>query len=177
MKRPRGGARRRQHDDSNTDKRDSTPSPSAKARHQPLSTSPTPSSPLQSFAADPRCELADNAFLAFRREYLDNPTCPDNGIWFFLGSNGFRWGSDQPPTCFNLAAMAVNLAVSAVKTNNHEDVEESRAIYSRALVKTRDALCEDPVRPTDELLMTCILLSAYEVIFSNAFRNSLRRLI
>ena len=167
MKRPRGGARRWHQSPTTTQRRKSTPSPSCKscnrirANATCVDTSPT-ITPLVALTEDIGCELADRAFLTFRREYLDNPTCPDNGIWAFLRSNGFEWGADQPPTCFNLAAMAVSLAVAAMKMNDQVDLEKSRAIYTSALLKTRDALCEDPVQPTDDLLMTCILLSAYE---------------
>lgn len=109
------------------------------------------------------CALADHAFLALRREYLDNPACPDNGIWNFLGTNGFVWGPQRPETCFNLAAMAVSLAVFGIKNSDLTALDQSRTKYARALFMTRNELCTEPVDPTDELLMTCLLLSAYEV--------------
>jgi hypothetical protein len=109
------------------------------------------------------CALADSALLAFRREFVDNPAYPEIGIWAFMNAHGFSWGPDQPETCFNLAAVAVSLAVSAAKDRITVDLSHSRAVYAHALLKTRDVLSQDPLDPTDELLMTCILLSAYEV--------------
>lgn len=119
--------------------------------------------PLIPVPADLSCTLADNAFLALRLEYLHNPACPDEGLWNFLGTNGFEWGPDRPDTCFNLAAMAVSLAAYGIKNSELPALEQSRTNYAKALSKTRKALCSDPVEPTDELLLTCLLLSAYEV--------------
>lgn len=119
--------------------------------------------PLIPVPADLSCTLADHAFGTLRLEYLHNPACPDEGIWNFLGTNGFVWGPDRPDTCFNLAAMAVSLAAYGIKNSELPALEQSRTKYTKALSKTRSALCSHPVDPTDELLLTCLLLSAYEV--------------
>ncbi|ETN38060.1 uncharacterized protein HMPREF1541_07684 [Cyphellophora europaea CBS 101466] len=119
--------------------------------------------PLTPVPTDLGCALTDHAFLISRRDYLDSPSCPDNGIWSFLGKQGFVWGPYQPGTCFNLAAMAVSLAAYGIRENRPDVMEQGRRKYADALMETRAELCSPVVEPTDELLMTCLLLSAYEV--------------
>lgn len=167
-KRPRGGARKRDAEDILPQKRTCVPefpchlynSSGTDIIRDDMSMTVLPLIPVP---ADLSCTLADHAFLALRLEYLHNPSCPDEGLWNFLGTNGFTWGPDRPDTCFNLAAMAVSLAAYGIKSSKPPALEQSRTKYTKALSETGNALCNDLVDPKDELLLTCSLLSAYEV--------------
>ena len=103
------------------------------------------------------------SFYLFYRDFIEGAMKYKDDILCMLGQQGFEWGPEQADSAFNLATTAVAMAVFARKNKVPQALSESRSVYTKALVKTQQAIVEQVVAPTEQLLTTVMLLSAYEV--------------
>lgn len=166
LKRPRGGARRRRYEQRAPA---SCPQPDVcEACEQIVVSAPDQKSdtaidvvPMIPVPADLGCALPAPLY-TFRTLDVDTMDAPENFLGF-LGKGDFAYGPDRPETPFNLAAMAVDLAVQGIQHQSPILVERSEVLYAKALHLTREAIYNVTIEASDQLMVTCLLLSGYEV--------------
>ena len=115
----------------------------------------------------PTQDLPTVATQAFINTYISSDEQDPFCTWSLVLQFEDQYGPGKPYSVVNTALSAVSLVYLSKVHNLPEAFSEARRKYGQALIKTKTALGQESLASTDEVLLSVMLLGAYETMVGN----------